>query len=78
MQDIYYPETDQISLIMKETFYAVTIIPRKYHLYMFLKTNDAKDSQYSTKLKYILSKHSHEELKFGIQQSHVDQKIATM
>ena len=39
MQDIYYPEIDQISLIMKETFYGLTLAPKKYHLCMFLKIN---------------------------------------
>ena len=46
---------------------------------MFLKTKDAlKESLYSTKIKYILLIHSPEEFIFGIQQSHVDQKTATM
>ena len=50
MQDSYYPEKDQISLIMKETSYGITFIPKKYHLYTFLKINDVtKKSQYSTK-----------------------------
>ena len=40
MQDIYYPEIDQISLIMKETYYGITLVPKKYHLYTFLKIND--------------------------------------
>ena len=41
MQDIYYPETDQIFLTMKETFYGITLAPKKYQLYMCLKTNDS-------------------------------------
>ena len=46
---------------------------------MFLETKDAiKESQYSTKIKYIILIHSPEEFIFGIQQSHVDQKIATV
>ena len=57
-------------------FYTCT---KKYHHYTFLKTNVAiKGYPYSIKIKYILSTHSQEEHIFGIQQSHVDQKIATM
>ena len=42
---------------------------------MFLKINDViEESQYSTKMKYILLIHFQEELIFGLQQSHVDQK----
>ena len=52
MQDVYYLETDQISLIMKKTFYGFTLALKKYHLYTFLKTKDViKESQYSTKNK---------------------------
>ena len=52
MQDIYYPEIDQISLIMKETSYGITLVQKKYHLYTFLKANDViKESHYSTKSK---------------------------
>ena len=52
MQDIYYPETDQIYLIIKETFYGFTLAPKKYHHCLFLKTNDViKESQNSTKTK---------------------------
>ena len=44
-----------------------------------LKLNDViEESHYSTKIRYILLIHSNEELIFGIQQSHMDQKIATM
>ena len=79
MQDIYCQETDQILLTTKQTYYVITLVPKKYHLYMFLKIKDAlKESQYSTKRKYILLTHSLAELIFGIQQSHVDQKTATM
>ena len=64
---------------MKETFYGITLVPKKCHLYMFLKINDViRESQNSTKIKYILLIHFQDELIFGIQQSHVDQKIATM
>ena len=46
---------------------------------MFLKINDViEESQYSTKINYILLIHSHEELFLGIKQPHVDQKKATM
>ena len=55
MQDIYYPELDQISLILKETSYGITLAPKNYHLYMFLKINDVtKESQYSTKKVYFV------------------------
>ena len=46
---------------------------------MILKTKDAiRESQSSTKTKYILLIHSPDEPIFGIQQSLVDQKKATM
>ena len=47
-------------------------------LYVFEDKRCNKESQYCTKIKYILLIHSHEDLVFGIQQSHLDQKIATM
>ena len=79
MQDNYCQVTDQILLITKETYYGITFLPKKYHLYMFLKTKDTiKESQYSTKAKSILLIHSPAELSFEIQQSHVDQKTATL
>ena len=66
-------------LITKETFYGFIRAPKKYHHYMFLKINVVlKESRYSTKIKYILSTHFDNENIFGIPQSHVDQKIATM
>ena len=37
MQDIYYLETDQISLTTKETYYGITLVPKKNHPNMFLK-----------------------------------------
>ena len=47
--------------------------------YMFLKIKDAiKKSLSFIKIKYILLTHSQDEHIFGIPQSHVDQKIATM
>ena len=62
----------------EEIYYGITPVPKKYHLYMFLKIKDAiKESQYSTKIKLILLIHSPAELRFGIQQSHVDHKTAT-
>ena len=58
MQDIYCQETDKLLLTTKETYYGITLVQKKYHLYMFLKTKDAiKESQYSTKIKYILLIH---------------------
>ena len=78
MQDIYYPDIDQTSLIMKETIYGITLVPKKYHLCMFLKINDViEESQESTKTKYSLLIRFQEEVIFGIQQSAVNQKIAT-
>ena len=52
MQDIYCQVADQILLTTKETYYGITLVPKKYHLDMFLKTKHAiKESQYSTKTK---------------------------
>ena len=31
MQDIYYQATDQILLTTKETYYGITLLPKKYH-----------------------------------------------
>ena len=63
---------------MKETSYDITLVPKKYDLYTFLKINDVtKESQYSIKIKYILLIHSQDEHTFGIKQYHVDQKTAT-
>ena len=46
---------------------------------MFLKLEvTLKESQYSIKTKYVLWVHFPKELIFGIEQSHVDQKTATM
>ena len=60
MQGICYPEIDQILLIMKEIFYGITLVPKKYHPYTFLKIKDVtKESPYSTKIKYILSRRTY-------------------
>ena len=54
-------------------------VPKKYHHYMFLKINAAiKESLYFIKIRYILLTHFQDEHIFGIPQSYVDQKIATM
>ena len=38
----------------KETYFGITLVPKKYHLYMFLKIKDAiKEAQHSTKTKNI-------------------------
>ena len=59
MQDIYHPETDQISLIMKETSYGITLVTKKPHLHMFSKIKDfMKVSLYSIK-KYIFSRRNY-------------------
>ena len=66
MQDICYPEIDPILLIMKEIFYGITLVPKQYQLYTFLKIkNVIKESPYSTKIKYILLIHSQDEHIFG-------------
>ena len=70
MQDIYCQETDQFLLTTKEIYYGITLLPKKYHFYMFLKIKNAlKQSQFSTKIEYILLIHCPAELIFGIQQS---------
>ena len=75
MQNFYYPEIDQTKLIMKKTFYGITLVRKKYHLCTFLKKDDViKESQHSTKIEYILMIHFQEKLIFRIQQSHMDQK----
>ena len=57
-------------------FYTCT---KKYHPYMFLKTNVViKEYPYSIKTKYTLSIHFQGEHIFGIPQFHVDPKTATM
>ena len=64
---------------MKETFYGFVLAPKKYYHYMFLKINVViKESPYSTKIKLIFSTHFQDEHSFGLLQSYVDQKIATM
>ena len=48
---------------------------KKVSTLLFLKINDViKETQYSSKIKFILLINIQEELTFGIQQSHVDQK----
>ena len=54
MQDISFPEIDQVSLTMNEIFYGFTLALKKYHFYMFSKIKDvSKESQSSIK-KYIM------------------------
>ena len=54
------------SSFMKEIFYGITLVPKKYHPYTFLKIKDVtKESHYSTKIKYILLIHSQDEHIFG-------------
>ena len=63
---------------MKEIYYGITPVQKKHH-YTFLKKKDVtKESPRSTKLKYILLTHSHEEFIVGIKLSHVDHKTVTM
>ena len=50
MQVIYYQVTDQILLSTNEIYYGITLVPKKYRFFMFLKTKDVmKESQYSAK-----------------------------
>ena len=66
MQVIYHPEIDQTSLIMKETSHGITVVPKKISPSYFLKINDVpKESQISTKIKYILLIQSQEKLFLG-------------
>ena len=76
MQDIYNPETDQTSLIMKESFYGITLVPKKYHPYVFEDKRCYKRIPifYKNKIYFV----DPEELIFGIQQTHLDKKIATI
>ena len=77
MQDFNYPETDQFSLIMKATFYGITLVPKKYHLYTFSEINGViKESQYSTKMNHILLIHFQEEI-LGYNSPMWIKKIAT-
>ena len=76
---VWFPEdTCTTFQVAKTHVRMIKSINQNYHLYMFMKIKDAtKEFQYSTKIKYILLIHFHEELVFGIQQSHGDQKKAT-
>ena len=64
---------------MKETFYSIKLVRKKYHLYTFVKIDDViKESQYSTKIEYILIIHFQEEPFFsdtavtcGSEKSHI-------
>ena len=82
MQDFYCQETDPIFLTTKEIYYGITPVPKKHHLCMYWKKKDAiKESQYCTKTKYFSYFsliHWPAEFIFGIQQSRVDQKTATL
>ena len=77
MQDTYCQGTDPILLTLKEIYYGITLVPKKYHLYTFLKIKGViKEPQNSTKIKYILLIHSPAELIFRLKQYHVDQKTS--
>ena len=77
MQDIHCQEIDQMLSTTKEIYQGTTLVQKKYHHYMYLKTKDStKESIYSTK-KYLLLPHFLEEHIFGIQLSHVELKTAT-
>ena len=65
MQDIYYQEKDLILLTMKEIYYGITLVPKKYHHNMVLKIKDViKEFPYSIKIKYNFLTHSNAELIF--------------
>ena len=64
---------------MKETFYGFILKPKKYNHYMFLKINVViKESPYSIKNKVHFVDTLQDGHIFGIPQSPVDQKTATM
>ena len=75
MQDIYYPEINQTALIMKATFYGTKKVST---LYVFVDKRCYKriPTFYKNKV-YFVDTLSREHI-FGIHQSHVDQKVATM
>ena len=56
MQDIFYPELDQILMIMKEFFYGITLVPKKYHFYTFLRLKDPHKNPHNYKRIPILYK----------------------
>ena len=59
--------------------YGFTLVPKKYHLYTFLKVNDViNESQKQKKIKYVLLIHFQNAYFFGMQLTHVDLKVATM
>ena len=52
MQGFYYQEKDQTLLPKKETYYGITLVPKTFHPYMFLKIKDViKETPYSIKNK---------------------------
>ena len=62
-----YQETDQISLITKETFNGFILVPKSITTICFLKMNVVtKKFPYSTKIKYILLIHFQDEHFFGV------------
>ena len=65
MQDIPCQETDQILLNTKEINYGIPHVSKKVSpLYVFEDKDAIRESQYSTKIKYILLIHSPAELIF--------------
>ena len=77
MQDINYQEIVQNLLIMKEIWY-YTCAKKVSPFYVFEDKKCYKRTPIFFLKKYILMTHSQEELIFGMQPSHVDQKKATM
>ena len=76
---IYCAVTDQTLLTTKEIFlWCYSRTKKVSPLYVFEHKRCYKRIRIFYKKKYILLIHSPEELIFGIQQSHMDQKIATM
>ena len=65
--------------LRRKNIVVLHINEKKYHPYIYLWINDVtKESQFSTKIKYILLTHFLEEHIFGIQLSQVDLKTAAM
>ena len=79
MQVIFCQGKDQISLTTKETYYGITHVRKKISpLYVFEDKKCYKEFPYSTKTKNNLLTRFLEEHCFGVQPSHVDQRVATM
>ena len=55
-----------LDIFLQEFFLGITVVPKNYHLYTFLKIKDVKkESPYCTKIKYISLMYSQDEHIFG-------------